>query len=332
PLKPKLSAACTAITSEKRNHMVLLYDEGRELTLLGFEDLFRDGPTDDDFNDAIFYAKSNPVDAIQIGNLAQIQAATDADGDGINDELDDFPFDPDKAFNNFSPSVNSSGKLVYEDLWPSQGDYDFNDLALDYAFNLIANSDNLVTSLIATFTIEEIGGSLHNGFGFVLPIDPSLVSSIEGQTLNAGYETVAANGTETGTATDETVVLVVGDTFDLKGTTVTVNIEFSSPLSETALGDVPFNTFLIANGNRAKEVHLPDLPPTSKADYLGTGDDFSDATIGRYYKTENNLPWALNIYENFDTPPESVPITLHYPRFVNWANSGGTQSLDWYQQ
>ena len=30
-------------TEANRNHMVLLYDEGRELTLLGFEDLFRDG-------------------------------------------------------------------------------------------------------------------------------------------------------------------------------------------------------------------------------------------------------------------------------------------------
>ncbi|WP_350284723.1 LruC domain-containing protein [uncultured Croceitalea sp.] len=319
-------------TPEKRNHMVLLYDEGRELTLLGFEDLFRDGPTDDDYNDAVFYAKSNPVDAIQIGNLAQIKPATDADGDGINDELDDFPFDPDKAFNNFSPSVNSTGKLVFEDLWPSKGDYDFNDLGLDYAFNLIANANNLVTSIDATFTIEEIGGSLKNGFGFVLPIDPGLVESIDGQILNAGYETVAANGTETGTATNETVILVVGNAFDLKGTTVTVNIEFNTPVDESLLGEIPFNTFLIANGDRAREVHLPDLAPTSKAGYLGTGDDFSDPSIGRYYKTETNLPWALNIYENFNTPPESVPITLQYPRFVNWANSGGTEALDWYQR
>ncbi|WP_394746710.1 LruC domain-containing protein [Spongiimicrobium salis] len=317
-------------TAARRNHMVLLYDEGRELTLLGFEDLFRDGPTDDDFNDAVFYARSNPVDAIQIGNLAQIQAATDADGDGINDELDDFPFDPNRAFNNFSPSVNSSGKLVFEDLWPSQGDYDFNDLALDYAFNLIANSDNLITSLEATFTIEEIGGALHNGFGFVLPIDPSLIESIDGQILNGGYETVAANGTETGTAANETVVLAVGDAFDLKGTTVTITVEFTAGIEGSLLGDVPFNTFLIANATRSREVHLPDLAPTSKADFLGTGDDFSDATVGRYYKTRTNLPWALNIYEGFDTPPESVPITLQYPRFVNWANSGGTQNVDWY--
>lgn len=319
-------------TEATRNHMVLLYDEARELTLLGFEDLRRDVATDDDFNDAVFYARANPPDAIQIGDFAEIEVANDADGDGINDELDDFPFDPDKAFNNFLPSVNSTGKLVYEDLWPSQGDYDFNDLALDYSFNLIANGNNLVTSIDASFTIENIGGSLHNGFAFVLPIDPNLVDGIEGQMVNGTYEDLAANGTENGTAANETVVIVAGDCFDLEGQTITLTIDFSTPLEASSLGDVPFNAFLIANQDRAKEIHLPDLPPTSKADYLGTQDDFSDATIGRYYKTETNLPWALNIYEGFQTPPENIPITLQYPRFVNWANSGGTEDLDWYAQ
>jgi len=314
-------------TEATRNHMVLLYDEARELTLLGFEDLRRDVATDDDFNDAVFYARANPPDAIQIGEFAEIEVANDADG-----ELDDFPFDANKAFNNFLPSLNSTGKLVYEDLWPSQGDYDFNDLAVDYSFNLIANGDNLVTSIDASFTIENIGGALHNGFAITFPIDPNLVQNISGQIINGGYETVAANGTETGTNADETIIIVAGDCFDLLGQTINISIDFSSPIDAKNLGDVPFNAFLIANQDRAKEIHLPDLPPTSKAGFLGTQDDFSDPAIGRYYKTSTNLPWALNIYEGFQTPPENIPITLQYPRFINWANSGGTQDLDWYAQ
>lgn len=319
-------------TEATRNHMVLLYDEARELNLLGFEDLRRDVATDDDFNDAVFYARANPPDAIQVGDFAAIEVANDADGDGINDELDDFPFDPDKAFNNFLPSVNSTGKLVYEDLWPSQGDYDFNDLAVDYSFNLIANGNNLVTSIDGSFTIENIGGALHNGFAFMLPIDPGLVSSIEGQVINGGYEIIAGNGTEIGTGTNETVIFVAGDCFDLEGQTIEISIEFTTPIEAGILGEVPFNAFLIVNQDRAREVHLPDFPPTSKAGYLGTQDDFSDASVGRYYKTSTNLPWALNIYEGFQAPPENIPITLQYPRFVNWANSGGTQDLDWYTQ
>ena len=317
-------------TEEDRTHMVLLYDEGRDLTLLGFEDLRRDESSDDDFNDAVFYARSNPVDAIQIGNLAVIEAANDSDGDGINDELDDFPFDPNQAFNNFSPAANSTGKLVYEDLWPNQGDYDFNDLVIDYNFNSIANADNLITTLEGSFTIEHIGGAFHNGFGFVLPISPTEISSISGQNLNGGYEVVAANGTESGSAANESIILVVGDAFDLEGQTIDLSISFANPQDQTDFGDVPYNAFLIVNGDRSREVHLPDLPPTSKATGLGTEDDFSDPVNNRYYKTATNLPWGMNIYDSFTIPPESVPITIQYPRFVNWANSGGTQDLDWY--
>lgn len=315
----------------KRNHMVLLNDEARELTILGFEDLFREGGSDDDFNDAVFYAKANPPEAIEVGNLATITAANDADGDGINDELDDFPFDVDKAFNNYAPSVNSSGKLVYEDLWPSQGDYDFNDLVLEYSFNLIANANNEITAIDGEFYVEHIGASFHNGLAFQLPINPNAIAGVTGQLLNGGWEEVAENGTETGTLSDETIIIVTGDTHDLQGESISLSVEFNDAFTTDALGSVPFNMFLIVNGDRQREVHLPDLQPTSKASgYLATSDDYSDVTKGRYYKSKHNLPWALNIYDNFVAPPESVPISFQYPRFVSWANSGGTQDQDWF--
>lgn len=317
-------------TAEKRTHMVLLNDPSRELVLLGFEDLNRDGPSDDDFNDAVFYAKSNPVDAIQLGNVAELKAANDSDGDGINDELDDFPFDIDKAFNNFSPSINDTGKLVYEDLWPNEGDYDFNDLVVDYSYNLIANADNLVSEINADFKIVHIGASFRNGFAITLPIDPSSISQIEGQVLNGSFEDVAPNGTENGTRPGETVIIVAGNTLNMRGQTVSLTITLNNPMERIMLGPVPFNPFLIVNGNRTREVHLADLKPTSKASQLGEGDDYSNPASNRFYKTKTNLPWAMNIYENFVAPPERTPITLQYPRFKNWANSGGNQDQDWF--
>ena len=310
-------------TEATRDHMVLLYDEVRELTLLGFEDLRRDSGSDDDFNDAVFYAKANPVDAIQVGNLAEINTSNDSDGDGINDELDDFPFDPNQAFNNFSPSVNSTGKVVYEDLWPFQGDYDFNDLSMAYAFNLIANADNLITRLEGTFVVDNIGGSLENGFAIMLPISGSEISSVDGQIFNEGYITTTNNGVESTSAPNESVIFIAENVKEMQGDTITMNINFQNPIDRNDLGDVPFNPFIVVNKERAKEVHLPDFAPSSKAGLLGTGDDFSDPSIGRYYKTSTNLPWAMNIYEGFAPP-------LQYPRFINWANSGGTQDLDWY--
>jgi len=313
-----------------KTHMVLLHDDARDLTLLAFEDLRRDQSSDDDFNDAVFYAKSNPVDAIQIGNLANIDVANDEDGDGINDELDDFPFDPNQAFNNFAPAINSSGKLAYEDLWPNLGDYDFNDLVLDYTYNLIANGDNLITKIEASYTISNIGGHLENGFGITLPIAPSNITSIDRQILNASFLDLASNGTENNTLQNETVIFAFGNSLPLNGQTIDITISLANPISPELLGDVPFNPFIVANGERAKEIHLPDLPPTSKGGFLGEADDFSNASNNRYYKSETNLPWALNIYEGFVPPPENIPISLQYPRFIFWANSGGTQDLDWY--
>lgn len=318
--------------SSLNQHMVQLYDNAREINFLAFEDLRRDQGSDDDFNDAVFYARANPVESIELTNVVALIPANDSDGDGVNDALDDFPFDVNQAFNNFSPTESLTGVLAFEDLWPSQGDYDFNDLVVSYAYNLITNGQNEVTRIEADFTIDNIGGALENGFAISFPIDPSSVSSVQGQVVNAPFISLNANGTESGTASDETVIIVAGNTIEMQGDTISLVIDFTSPVTQQALGLVPFNPFLIAGGNRSQEVHLPDFAPTSKGALLGTADDDSDAANNRYYKTTTNLPWALNIFEAFQAPEESIPITIEYPRFVNWANSGGTQDLDWYDR
>ncbi len=311
-------------------HMVQLYDNAREINFLAFEDLRRDQGSDDDFNDAVFYARANPVESIELTNVVALIPANDEDGDGVNDELDEFPFDVNKAFNNFSTTANLTGVLAYEDLWPSQGDYDFNDLVVTYNYNLITNASNLITRIEGTFTIDNIGGALQNGFGLMFPIDPSLVDDVQGQVINANYINLNANGTEAGTAANETVIFVAGNTIEMEGETIELGIDFNTPVSYEELGLVPFNPFLIAGATRSKEVHLPDYSPTSKASFLGTSEDDSDPSQNRYYKTSANLPWALNIVDDFVPPQELIPITIAYPKFVNWANSGGTQDLDWY--
>lgn len=318
-------------TPSLKDHMVLLHDQARDLNIFGFEDLHReDGYSDEDFNDAIFYVTSNPVTAISTSNVAVLDAANDSDGDGINDALDEFPYDVNLAFNNFYPSNQNSGTLVFEDLWPSTGDYDFNDLVLNYDFNLIANGNNLISRIEADFSINHIGASFENGLAFVLPINPSNIATISGQALNGGYEQVHTNGTELGTEANETVVYVCGNVSAKLGETISLVIDFATPQDVADLGIVPFNSFLIVNGDRGREVHLPDLSPTSKATDLGTIDDYSDANNDRYYKTKKNLPWALNVFDNFVPPSEQTSIISAYPKFKNWANSGGTIELEWY--
>jgi LruC domain-containing protein len=40
----------------------------------------------------------------------------------------------------FTPSKYGTGTIAFEDLWPSYGDYDFNDVALNYQVIVKLNS------------------------------------------------------------------------------------------------------------------------------------------------------------------------------------------------
>jgi len=93
------------------------------------------------------------------------------------------------------------------------------------------------------------------------------------------------------------------------------------------------NPFIFINGDRGREVHLSNKPPTSLAntEYFNTFDDTSDPNIGRYYKSTRNLPWALDIIHDFVYPQEKVPIIYGYTKFAEWAESGGASYDNWYK-
>lgn len=277
---------------------------------------------------------------------------TDTDGDGVDDDDDDYPDDPDRAFNNYYPA-GGNGTLAYEDLWPGKGDYDFNDLVVDYRFNTVTNASNLVVEIYGTFIVKAFGASLENGFGFQFPNDNISTQDItvSGFDLQENYISLAGNGLESGQS--KPTVIVYDNAFNIMphpGQGIGVNTEPTAPYVEpdtlniymditddiytTAEVDISnFNPFIIVDLTRGREVHLPDYPPTDLADpsYFGTYDDDSDPATGRYYKTQSNLPWAINIYESFEYPIEKREISTAYNHFVEWAESGGVNFQDWYQ-
>ena len=123
--------------ADLKKHAVLLFDANLKLFLLGFEDTKRDAGSDDDFNDAVFYTTVNPITAVDLSEYKPTDKPGDTDGDGVSNVFDEYPDDELKAFNNYYPLKDATGTLVFEDLWPYKGDYDFNDLVIDYNFNQI---------------------------------------------------------------------------------------------------------------------------------------------------------------------------------------------------
>jgi len=339
------------LSSARKKHSVMLYDNVHNLFLLGFEDVNRsDGSgSDNDFNDLVVYASSNPVTAISNTGVAPIDKGGDTDGDGVLDVLDDFPNDPTRAYISYAPSASGWSTLAFEDYWPIKGDYDLNDLVVNYRYTFIKNAQNNLVEMTGEFLPAAAGAGYKNGFGVQLPVSPSKVVSVTGQSITGSYIQLASNGTETGQT--NTVIIPFDNHENLlknadgsiqvntdpakpkvAATKATVVIKFSTPVATAELGVVPFNPFLISDRRRGYEIHLPNNLPTDKANkaVFGTYDDNSSTTTGRYYMNKNNEPWALSFTDAFSYPIEGKSILDTYLHFLEWAKSGGISYPDWY--
>jgi LruC domain-containing protein len=331
--------------ASKKKHNVVLKDTERKRLLIGFEDINRGGG-DEDFNDAIFYSTVTPFTAVKTDEIQPIDKSKDTDGDGVSDIRDEYPNDRTKAFNNYYPSKNNVGTLAFEDLWPTKGDYDFNDLVVDYNFNQITNGDNKIVEINAALTVRAIGASLKNGFALQFNTSPSNVKSVTGQTLNNNVFTLNGNGTEQKQI--KAVIPIFDDPYKILNApagitntyvggaysapkTLNVKIEFVTPIATTGF-TAPYNPFIVVDGIRGKEIHLAGSAPTDLVDKskFGTGDDNSNLATQKYYMSDNNLPWAINIPLEFAYPAEQKDITKAYLMFNKWAESKGTQYTDWY--
>lgn len=333
-----------------RQHHVPLYDDERDLVLTAYEDIYRGASNSDrDFNDAVFYVTSNPVTAIKdYTNLPGRKEAEDRDNDGVSNFNDDYPDDPSKAFDNFT-----YGTLAFEDLWPGEGDYDFNDLVTEYTINTIAQGDGDIVQIDMSFLIKAIGAGSNNGFAIQFDnLSPLDVASASLPSTMAGTISLNANNTEAGQS--KAVIFLADRLFDVMSpaqgafvNTVPGNpyvtpvllqatVNLANPVDPSVLGPAPFNPFLVVDQTRGREVHLPDFVPTTLANssLFGTHNDDSDPQSGRYYKTDLNLPWGLHLSGpvSFRYPVEYAEILDAYLDFAGWAQSSGAANANWYTE
>jgi len=274
---------------------------------------------------------------------------TDSDNDGVIDELDDYPNDPEAAADVYTPSQLGMGSFAFEDLWPLKGDYDFNDMVISYRYTNVQNSNNELVRLKMSFTIRAVGASQHSGFGIELDVDPNLISSVSGHHTLGNNTSLNAKGLEA--SQSKAVIIVFNDSFNhlqpaaganyinTDPSEATVNpfevevvVEFTNPIDPALVGEAPFNPFIFSSMDRSKEVHLAGNMPTSLGDQVLFGTEFDDSNIvtGKTYQDANNLPWAIHIIHEFRYPIEKSRIDQGYNRFVQWGQTGGALFPDWY--
>jgi len=336
-------------TTATRKHTVTLYDDVHKLFVLGFEDLNRQTESDNDFNDLVIYASSNPVTGISTVGVPAIDKGGDSDGDGVQDVTDAFPNDPKRAYVSYYPSKSGVANIAFEDNWPAKGDFDLNDLTVSYRYTFTSNAQNQVVDLQGEFTPVASGASFRNGFAVQLPVAASAVSSVTGQQNISNYISYTSTGVEAGQSkavivpfdnheallknTDgSSFVNVYPEKAKAEGKTATVMVTFASPIAASNLLVSQFNPFLISDLRRGYEIHLPGFAPTDKADskLFNTYDDASVLGGSKTYLSKENYPWAINFGGTYNYTIETQPVTQAYPHFAEWAKSGGTAYPDWY--
>ena len=224
----------------------------------------------------------------------------------------------DTSFTNYYPASDTS-TLAFEDLWPYYGDYDMNDLVIGYKFKIMSYTINKVTDIYATFIVRADGAGLHNGFGFQLSnLISSNVVSVTGIGDQNGY-TILSNGTEGGQSSatfiiyddqykfmDQWNTIKGGPTCPQK--TFNVHIKLvPKTITLQQLSIQNWNPFIVVGGVRGHEIHLPNYTPTSLVDVslFGTGNDDTNPSQSKFYKSTTNLPWVIDIYGHFYYPSEN---------------------------
>jgi len=253
------------------------------------------------------------------------------------------PVDPGTEFTTYFPSQSGWGTYAFEDLWPFKGDYDLNDMVLNFRVSIVSNSSNKVTKLIFDYTILAVGATKIPAVAFQLDNVPAVnIGSVTGQILGSGVPfSVAANGTEQGV--NLAVIPVFNNPKDVVSFPVFLNTEknrahiiaptkqvvvtLSTPVDQSQITMGSFNLF-ISTDERGKEIHLPSYIPTSKFNsLLVMGKPISTNDV---FKSYDGMMWGLMFPDSFAYPMENASIIDAYTHFATWATSGGNEHSDWY--
>ncbi|MUL01728.1 LruC domain-containing protein [Aliivibrio fischeri] len=256
------------------------------------------------------------------------------------------------------PSADGYVTIAYEDNWPETADYDMNDMVLRYRITETLK-DGDVAKVSISGQLVAVGASYHSGFAVRLAgID---ATNIDSDKTRLYYNSVLQDGDVQESGMTEASFIVINDAIEVSSYSCyfyrtlddcreDVGVEFElhfslvTPVTTSSMPAMPYDPFLYATPGyyhgpsfaqapgRSYEVHLADQAPTEKFDtnFYQLAEDTSDPNTSRYFKTSNNMPWALLIYDEWKWPRERVDLVVAYPQFADYTTSGGETHTDWY--
>ncbi|RGN43380.1 MULTISPECIES: LruC domain-containing protein [unclassified Bacteroides] len=305
-----------------------LFDQKTQTIVIGFED-GDPGSHDSSYEDVLFYVDATPIKSIIDPESPNVPS--------IGDEEIVFP----------NITMTKNGTIAFEDLWPSQGDYDMNDLVLTYQSTITFDKDNKAIKTEDIFTPINNGAGVDNAFGYQLDgVSATNLKSVSIErptwastpSANIGmYDVELGQRYAVFRLFDSTKDGFTGKDRVYKGGNFKITIEYNrddyNSVDKSKLV-APYNPFIMPTSASRKEVHLPKKSPTSLADMslFGKYDDKSVPEKGLYYVSSTNYPFAIDIPTmEYKVPAERERIDVVYPKFNNWVATQGAEDADWYK-
>lgn len=258
------------------------------------------------------------------------------------------------------PSGNGWATLAFEDNWPLVGDYDMNDLVVQYNLSSYA-VDNTLMRVKIEGKLMATGASYHNGFAFRLP--GLLRSEVDTNRLSYKINGVTQSVSPLEAGRNEAIFIIADDLSDYVtpgenckyyrtepgcGSNIQMTFVLEIPMAANKnkgeVANFPYDPFMFASQGHERsyvfgeapgrrfEIHLKNQAPTEafQTNFFGRGDDASNAQNQEYFINANGMPWAINVPYEWDHPIEYMDIKFAYPDFHGFVSSSGESNLDWF--
>lgn len=288
-------------------------NDGKKYAIISFEDACNDT----DYDDVIFAVK--PYDAFS-------------------------PLPPDPE----EDKMSTYSVYGFEDQWPKAGDYDMNDVIVDFEHEKVmskaANESGFkVVRENFYLTTDQNYVVLKSGLAVALTFQKApqnvRVKKIDPKTRE---ETDITSTVKKG---DNNVYFLTDDVTANLRTTYILTIEYGESdrftKDELLASAHPFIYRDEDDGRSTWEVHVPGEAPTSSMarTYFGKEQDCSQ-NDGPYYvsNVDNYYPFAFCLYGKklsdihalVERKYEAVEISKLFPDFITWSKSNGANNTDWY--
>ena len=231
-----------------------------------------------------------------------------------------------------------NGTIMFEDMYPALGDYDFNDFVAWYNFQIDgfywSHNQCYAEYLMIGFQIRAIGGIYdYNPYIRLAEVQYNELDLEETQMyLERNNPEEAENIKILKGPKGELIISLkkpaIPNGYKYYNTEVNektkpkkmmaIYLVFNSPVNVKSLQDSKMD-FYIAKTNKGQEIHLKGYSPV----YYNSNES---------YVNEDNFIWGLKVPASLHHAREEVNFLEAYPDFEQWVTSGGQKNQRWWNK